>query len=153
LNAVGGFTGTVTLACGTLPAHFTCSISPTTVAYPSSTTAASVTIGTSSGTALLQAPSLGFRTEDIFVATALFFPGLGFLTFVGRFRRRVGSLLGRRTLLLLACLVSLGAAAGLSGCGSSGPNPNYVPVGSYTIPIVSTINSVSTTTNIAVTVD
>jgi len=158
LSAVGGYAGTVTFACGTLPAHFTCSIAPNSVTFPSSTNAALVTVGTSSGTAALVMPARpGSHIGDEIAAAVLFFPGFGFFAFLFGRRDPKTPKTGKthRLLLLFALIVSLGTAAGLSGCGSSAPspNPNFVPAGSYTIPIVYTANGTPTTVNLAVTVN
>ena len=148
-NPVGGFTGAVTFACGTLPTHFTCSVAPTSVTFPSATTSATVTVGTSSGTARLTPPRLGPQSAPGILAALLIFPGLGCLGFAAR-RRRLTGAYGRK-LLLLSAFLTFGAVLGLSGCGSS-TNPNFAPAGTYTVPIVISAGGSSSTVNLTVVV-
>ena len=144
LSAVGGYAGTVTFGCGTLPSpHFTCSVSPTSITYPSSTTTAAVTIGTS-GTARLDLPPLGPRFGGEIVAACIFLPCLGLIG-----RRRAAGVWTQRLLLLTVLGVLF---AGISGCGGNG-NSNLVPKGSYTVPVIVTASGTASTANIAVTVD
>jgi outer membrane lipase/esterase len=151
LNAVGGFTGTVTLACGTLPAHFSCTISPASITFPSSTTQANVTLGTNVATSLLKPPRMPGAQAMPGVFAALLFPGLGLLSFAVR-RRRVTGTRGFKPLLLVTCF-SLAAAFGLAGCGGSTARPaNDATPGTYTVPIVVTANSVVSTVNLSVNV-
>ena len=145
LNAVGGYSGTVTLACGTLPAHFTCGVAPASVTFPGTTTSATVTIGTAAASALLAPPQLGSRLAPQVYAAILLFPGLGMLGLVRRRKAMAGY---RRGLLMLCAFLSLGAALGLSGCAHS----NNAPSGTYTVPIVLTANSTSTNVNLTVIV-
>jgi phospholipase/lecithinase/hemolysin len=154
LTAVGGFTGTVGIACGALPSNFTCSVSPSSVTYPSTVNAATIIIGTGTGTSSLKLPYSGSHTFETALATALFLPGFGYLALVGRTRRRLQTALGRRSLLLLACFLALGAAAGLSGCGGVTPVPsNAAARGAYLVPVVVTVNGVATTYNVSVQVN
>jgi phospholipase/lecithinase/hemolysin len=145
LSAVGGYSGTATLACGTpLPTHFTCSITPTSVTFPGTITSATVTIGTNASTALLTPQTFTHSASQAFAAL-LFFPGLGTLAFLTR--RRGLTAACKPQLWMLLGLLTLGTLA-ISGCG---PN-NNAPAGSYTVPIVVTANSSSSTVNLTVIV-
>ena len=128
--AVGGYTGTFTLACGTLPAHFTCSLTSPTVTLSGASASDTVQITTDSTSAQLAPIHPESKGEGIALALLLF-TGLGATRRSFRFRR--GSL-GALTAFVM--LLSLGAAVTLTGCSSG--NSNDAPVGSYTIPISAT---------------
>ena len=142
LSPVGGYTGTVSLACGTLPAHVTCTFSTPSFGFmPASTTQTStLTISTKDMTAAMRSFHLGAGGE---VALA----GLPCLGLLALFRRR-----GVRGpgLMCFALLLSGGLVA-LSGCGGSGNN-NTTATGTYTVPVIVTTGASTSTLNIALTV-
>ena len=123
--ATGGYTGTFTLACGTLPAHFTCSFATPTVTLSGATASDSVQITTDSATARLAPVRPGSTTGGIALAFTLF---ASFASTRRRFRHRFSALSA------MVILLSVGAVAGLTGCGNSAPS-NDAPTGSYTVPI------------------
>ena len=142
LSPVGGYTGTVGLACGTLPAHVTCSFSTSSFTFTSSTTTqtSTLTISTKDMTTGMRQPfHLGAGGE---VALA----GLPCLGLLALFRRRNLQGIG---FMCLALLFSGGLIA-LNGCASS--SNNTTPTGTYTIPVIVTTGATTSTLNIALTV-
>lgn len=150
-TSVGGFSGPLTLACGTLPAHLSCSFSSTTytVPDPQTTTTGSpvtLTIATNAATALLLPVRPGAWTAPQVLSAAMVGPGLAGLLLLGLRRRRIG---GALALTVLVVLLTMGAALGLSGCGSN----NNAKAGTYTVPVTFTPSSGSAQTlNLTVTV-
>ena len=141
LTPVGGYTGTVTLACGTLPAHVTCSFSPASFTFTASTATqtSTLTIATKDMTTGLSKPfHFGPGTETVLAGL----PCLGLLALFRR--RRMGSL----GVMCVALVMSCGLVA-LGGCGGSN---NTTPSGTYTVPVIVTMGGSSTTLNIALTV-
>ncbi len=131
----GGFAGTLTLACGTLPNDATCTFAPASVTLAGSPVTSTLTIGTGSFAALsIPAPlDPSFRSRQ--TSLAILLPG-SLLALLG-FSRRRGSPL-RTPLLLLLAAVGLGALSGLSGCGgssNSNSGANATPAGSYTVTV------------------
>ena len=132
--SVGGYDGTVTLACGTLPAHLSCAFSATTLTLGS--TAASpvtLTIATNASAALAQPERPGVRSVPAVLSATLLFPGFATLAFFGLRRRRDAFASLRLTAVLV--LLAAGAAVGLTGCGSSSQNAAR---GTYTVPVTFT---------------
>lgn len=145
LTPVGGISGTATFACGPLPAHFTCSFNPASIAIPGTNApvTTTVTIGTS-GSASLEMMRPGASASRIVYAFAL--PAFGLVGF-GAMRRRRKSLRG--TFLMAAVFAIFGAGAlGLTGCGSG----NDVRKGSYPVSAIATLNGVTSTAVIQVNV-
>ena len=145
VSAVGGFSGTVSFACGTLPAHFSCTFTPASGTLNATTPTGSVSlnIGTArSATSSLLSP---FKRGDETMLAFLVLPFGGLLGFAGTRRR------GRRSLplLVLLGLLSAGAAAGLSGCAAE--NITAAP-GTYTIPVNVTAAGATTILNLKVIV-
>jgi hypothetical protein len=149
----GGFTGTVALTCavtytgtGSATAPPTCSLNPSSVSVSNGGTATStLTINTTASTSALNT-SLGRTT----FALAGSFAGALLLLLAPR---------RRKSLLHLACLLVLatfGALAGCSGGGNSNPtttnNTTPTTLGSYNVAITATSGSVTTTTNLPLTV-
>ncbi len=147
---VGGFSGTITPSCGTLPSYFTCTITnaPITVSTAGATTYATIVLGTSvTTTSAVHSP---FGRASAVQYALLLSPSM----LVALRRRRTG--VGLLTLLVLPA-----ALMGVSGCGGSGgASITGGPVavthtaapGLYTIPIVGTAsNGATATTNFVVT--
>jgi hypothetical protein len=132
LTPTGGYTGTVSFTCGTLPTNASCTFAPTSVVITSSTTTATdtLTVNTTTATkaAMLSAPVFFGRRSAALFAVTLGLPGLVFFGFKGR------KPLHRLLILALFCVAILGLGA-LSGCGSSA-NSTTVKPGSYTVPVV-----------------
>ena len=148
LNPVGGYTGTATFACGTLPVHISCTFSPTSVTLSGNTQqTTTLTINTMVAYGALT-PIHPSRSNgmEVFSAFALF-PCLGFVGLTALRRR---NLVARNIGLMALFVILSGAAiAGLTGCGG---NPNDAATGSYTIPVMVTANGTTTTTNLTVVV-
>jgi hypothetical protein len=143
-NPLGGYTGTTTVACGTLPAHVSCSFSSSTLTFTGNNTPQTVqlTLNADTMTARLVRTNLNHAPGDLVLAAGSF-PFLVLLSLAGIRRRRsalrmAGSAL---TVLLLSA-----AAVGMTGCSG---DPNAAASGSYTIPVSVTSNG--TTTSITLT--
>ncbi len=143
---VGGYTGTVTFSCGTLPSAAACTFAPTSLALSGNNVAQSTTLTiTTSLTAMLeQLP--GQRMIPGIVLAIVLLP----LSLTRRILR--GRRAGRGLLVVLMMLASLGAVAGLSGCGSSGPTTITTPVGTYSLTVTASAASGSSTLTIPITV-
>jgi hypothetical protein len=140
---VGGYTGTVTFACGTLPTAASCNFAPASLTFTGNNTVAvtTLTFGTSTAVAALESLSTRATMSPVFAALLLL--PLGF-----KLRRKLmcsGALL---SLLVLA------SAAGLGGCGSSrkSPTPVTTPAGTYTVPVTITAGTAVSTLNVSVIV-
>ena len=137
LTAANGFSGNISLACTGLPANATCAISPPSFAAASgSTTPFTVTVQTKAtvSASLLQR----FGLTSAFAAVLVLLP------ISGRSRRSFAC----RTLLVLLLAVT----PVFSGCGGSSsggnpvtPTPATVAPGSYTLQIVATSGTTTTT--------
>ena len=147
LTPVGGFTGTVTMACGTLPSpDLSCTFAPSSLTFTGTNAVqtSTLTVGTKASAELLLPglPESHVRPGISFGFIA--FPALGMLTLLRR--RRSG---GRVITLVGIALLSVGAAFAVNGC-SGGGNGNQASPGTYTIPVA--ITSSGTTTNLSVSV-
>ncbi|MEG9438136.1 Ig-like domain repeat protein [Edaphobacter sp. HDX4] len=102
---VGGFTGTVTFGCGSLPVGVTCTFAPATL--------------TADGSNKVQTSQLTITTQRL-VSANFFLPGalLGGLLFWQRRRFNL------RKAHVLMVVLAAGAMIGMVGCGSSGPQTN-----------------------------
>jgi hypothetical protein len=140
LTTVGGYSGTITFACGTLPSKVTCTFSPATVTLAGATLSSTLTIGTGSLSASLVRPTLGKSRHDEIVSAATAFLPAALLGLLVAFRRK--KLNGLRSLAMVLLLTSLGTAALLtSGCGNSSATAggaNATPAGAYTVPVTVT---------------
>lgn len=148
VTPMGAYTGSLNFSCGMLPANASCAFAPATLSFSASTTAQTTTLtfNTKNATSALlrsgERPGGVERFSQVFAAS-LFLP-LGLLGLAARRRR---SLL-RASLLMLVFGLSLGSLC-LIGCGGSTPT---VAAGSYTVPVVATVNGTTTTLNLNVTV-
>ena len=154
-----GYTGTLTLSCGTLPAHLACSFSSPTLPVVSSVTTmiagVTLTIATNASAALDLPASPGAWSAPAVFSATLLCPLCGGLGLFGLRRRRTalrGSRQSSLWLLAASLLLATGATLGLSGCGSS----NNAAPGTYTVPVVFTPSATSSgsaqTLNVTVTV-
>jgi hypothetical protein len=137
----GGYSGLISLSCGTLPSKATCTFAPASVTLAGSPLSSTLTISTGSLSADLIMPILktGGHVE-VFSASAALFPAilLGLLLPLRRKQLRKWTGL---TVLLLA--TSLGVIAGMTtGCSNSGTTSsngaNATPAGAYSIPVTIT---------------
>jgi hypothetical protein len=140
---VGGYTGTVTFACGTLPTGASCLFAPASLTFTGNNTAAGTTLtfGTVTTVAALE-PQPGRKTMSPVFAALLLLP-LGF-----QLRRKL-----IRGGIVLSLLV-LASVAGLGGCSSSPKSPTTVTTaaGSYTVPVTITAGTAVSTLNVSVIV-
>jgi hypothetical protein len=153
---VGGFTGTVTFACGTLPTSASCAFAPTTLAFTATSTAqtTTLTINTKAATtsSLRSLPGLPFAPQ--IVAAILLLP----LGLTRRLLRAAGkgSSWTRSMLLLAIAVVGTAALLGLSGCVGSGNSATgstgTTPVGTYTVPLTATSGSTTVPLSLQLTV-
>jgi hypothetical protein len=149
LTPVGGFTGTVNFACGTLPSKVTCVFAPASLTVSSASAQnTTLTIGTT-GTAAASLRHGPGRTLLPEILVAMILLPLGFTRRILR-ARKAGSpwLLG----LLLLTTASLAAAGmlGLAGCGGS--SKSSTPAGVYSIPINVTSGGTTVPLNLSITV-
>jgi hypothetical protein len=132
VSPVGGYAGTVSFSCGTLPSQAACSFSPASVTpsggSPASTT---MTITTGTSSAMLNPER---RSSPWFPAGGLAMAGVIGLAFapkrIWRFNQQWR---GFCWTLLLASLSLL--ASGCGGGGSSSPSNPGTPAGSYTVSV------------------
>jgi hypothetical protein len=130
---VGGFAGTLTFACGALPSDASCVFAPTTLTFAeASNTPQSSTLTLSTALikhALLQRTP---RRPNLPLDSAIFTAFLLLPFGLTRRARQARANLKPWTLALLLVL-SLGAVASLTGCGSNGPATT--PAGTYSVPV------------------
>ena len=121
VTPAGGYAGSIALTCGSLPAQASCVISPASLTFTSSSSAA-------------QSAAVKISTSSKTPATAalLLFPlgGLGMLFALRRRRSHPG-------LLLLLLILSGAGLFGFTGCGGGSGSSNNTPVGTY--PVVITV--------------
>ena len=143
---VGGYTGTVSFACGTLPAAATCTFAPATLNFTGTNTAqtSTLTFSTLSPMGRREAGALGSRFMAMTLALLLL-P-------LGKMRRRLNALQRAAVLSLVVFAGALGMAS-LTGCGSGSPTAAATtPPGSYTVPVVITASGATSTINLNITV-
>ena len=133
VSPVGGYTGTVSFSCGTLPSQAACSFSPSSVTpsggSPASTT---MTLTTQSSSATLN-PDQRSR-PPWFPAGGLALAGVLGLAFAPRKMVRLNQKL--RGLCWVLLLVSLSLmASGCGGGGNNSPSNPGTPAGSYTVSV------------------
>lgn len=138
VTPAGGFNGTVSITCGSLPAYAACntgSTPPVTFSTPQKFTISVTTNGSATAS---PAALLAFGTSGPALVAAAF--GLLGLILLRSLNRR-----GRLNpgLLALALTLSLGSVLGLSGCGDSG---HKTAPGTYAIPLTVTPSTGSATT-------
>jgi endo-1,4-beta-xylanase len=149
LTPVGGYSGTVTLACGTLPlTNMNCSFLPSSLTFTGTNViqTSTLTVGTTAHAAL-QHPVLPGSNSALPVALGFAaFPFVGFMSLFGRGRSNARKLL----LLLVFAVVSFTGICAISGCGGSSSN-NATP-GSYVVPVTVTAGGVTSNLNLIVVV-
>ena len=150
LTAVGGYSGTITMACANLPSGSTCSFQPPTVTVNAATSPVTVAMTIQhSGTSTTA--SLGTRStilHDSTLAAIFWIPGLFASALIGRKRK----LLFQARFLLLLLLVG-GVFGGLTGCGTS--SYTVIPQAVQTTPfqvMVTGTGNVTQTISLTVTV-
>ncbi len=162
VQPVFGFSSNVAVACGTLPAHLSCSFVTSALTSASGGYSTNLTIATNVAVGALELPARpgswpsswpssrpgsrpGAHTaqEPRTWLALLLFPSLGGLFWSAKRRRGLPSLLGLAVLLAIS-------AGGLAGCGSSSDN---AAAGTYTVPVIFTATGAATqTVNLSVTI-
>jgi len=146
VTPLGGYIGTATYSCYSLPADMTCTFAPPTSTFTSTITTATTTLTISTSgtsTARLEAPRLPGKEHSLpaipFMAICL--PG-SLLVLFGLRKRKHMLLWQRRLMVLAIMLAGLAGIAGITGCGSGSPNAGHTPAGTYTIEIQITAGTV-----------
>lgn len=138
-SPVGGFTGTISFACSSLPAEAACNFSPGSLTADGSNTGAKATLTiTTNGSPAASAawsPATGASAAPL-LAGIFFVPG--FLACLACERRRPRT---RSRLWLLPLLLVMAAFFGVVGCGST---PQVAP-GSYHVTVTATPSPGATT--------
>lgn len=143
---VGGYAGTVTFACGTLPAGASCTFNPTTLNFTGTNVAASTTLtfATTTTTSGFLQSLPGNRALGGILAALLLMPFA---------LRRKQFAVRCRLLLLLAVVSGSMLMLGLGGC-SGGTHPTTVTTapGVYVVPVTVTAGTAVSTVNLSITV-
>ena len=127
LQPTFGFNAPITGACGTLPAHMSCSFAMPNIVTSTGATTVSLTINTNTATAALQVPNRpGSRGNSELYLGFLLFPALGGLW---RGRRGKGS---RIAAVSIAGAFLAMLTMGMAGCGGSS---NNTARGTYVVPV------------------
>jgi hypothetical protein len=127
----GGYTGTLTFACGTLPSKATCTFNPATVVVGAAAVSTTLSIGTGGASTSAALPKAFDMHGAIYAGV--------FLGLLG-FARRKRLIKSAGLLVALVCLAGLGA---ITGCGGNNApsTANDTPAGSYTISVTGTATS------------
>jgi pimeloyl-ACP methyl ester carboxylesterase len=150
INAANGFTGQVTFGCMGAPLEAICSVNPTSAAVSGSQIPFTVTVATTSNSAL--PPDL-LRTE--------FWHGLEYLTLILmlvvlgnllRERKLRASMLAALLVVVLVGLTSCGGGTG-SSYGSNPTGSSGTPAGTYTITVTGSFGAVTRTIALTLTVN
>ncbi len=142
LTPQGGFQGTVTFSCGTLPADFSCDFAAPSVTF--SGTGGALTNKLTINSAVVPAASASISGGDPLrklPAMTFWFPAFAGLLACGRHKRHDGHR-NRLWMLCLLCAWFAGAAA-MSACGGG---RHEAPDGTYNIPIILTSPGLTTQT-------
>ncbi len=139
----GVYPGAVNFTATGLPLGATAIFSPASIAADGGAQTVTLTVQTATGVPQAIAPQ---SRRNGLIAFALFF-----LPLAGTRRmRRAAQRLGRRTCLALFLLLSLGAVAGLTGCG--GGNSSFGHAQNYNITVTVTSGAVQHTSNVTLQV-
>jgi hypothetical protein len=143
---VTSFPAAITFSLSGLPAGYTYNFSPSTIAAGSGSTAVTLTIHAPLITAITRPASGSFLP-----CMAPFSLALLLLPFAGRMRK-AGKRFGRMLSVMLLLGMSLVAAAGLSGCGSTSGFFGQAQK-SYAVTVIATSGALSHATNVTLTVE
>ena len=146
LTPAGGYTGTVALSCGALPAHVSCSFAPGSVAIASGASSATslLTVSTNAANPALSAEPISPASRGSSQLALGFASSLLVLSAFGpRKRKRLAAI------LFAACFLMV-LTAGLTGCGTT---DNRATPGTYSVSIVlQPAGEAAVTTNLTVVV-
>ena len=138
VTPAGGFNGSVSITCGSLPAYAACNTGSTPPVTFSTAQKFTITVTTNGSSSATPAALLAFGPSGSALAAA----GLGLLGLVLlRSLNRRGRL--NPGLLALVATLSLASVLGLSGCGDAS---HKTPPGTYMIPLTITPSTGSATT-------
>jgi uncharacterized repeat protein (TIGR03803 family) len=145
VTPTGGYTGTVTFSCGTLPTNVTCTFVPPslTLTAGSGPVTDTLTIHTGPAQSVTLSPSSPLTTSGIYLGMFLWLPG-SLMGLCGLFRRNRKPFCVRSLLILAIVCLGLAGLGTLTGCGG-GPNQD-ARAGTYTIPVTLTLASGTTQT-------
>ncbi|MFY9559032.1 MAG: choice-of-anchor D domain-containing protein [Terriglobales bacterium] len=142
VTPTNGFQGTITLSCGGLPSHSTCSFAPITLQADGSNTAMASVVTISTGVGNVAAVQRAAGSMFLAVTTGAFSTGLlGLVLFPVARRNRDSQ--SRRAKLIRLVLVAIILCGGLVGCGSLGGQSHATPPGNYTVTVTATSTGVS----------
>lgn len=152
ITPTGGYSGTVTFSCGTLPAHVSCTFAPPSLTFAAGGGAQTdtLTINTAASTNATAVSLMNSdRSGSVFPAMLLWLPGsLGALA--GVFRRKLKRHVARRLWVIAILCLGLAAVGVGTGCGGSSKDAK---AGTYSIPVKITLaNGSSQTVDATVTV-
>jgi hypothetical protein len=142
----GGYSGTITFACGTLPADASCTFAPPTLTFTSSSSAqtSTLTFSTKATTSAALTHGPGKIYAPGILAALLLLP----LSFRKRLRRLSVGRVWTASLLLLFTITAAAGLLGITGCGASGSNST--PAGTYSVPV--TITAGTSTSSLSLTI-
>ena len=139
VTPAGGFSGSVTITCGSLPTYAACNTGSTPPVTFSTAKNFTITITTNGSTTATPAALLAVGTSGpALLGASLSLLGLVLLRTLSR-RGRLNP-----GLLALIAMLSLASVLGLSGCGGSG---HKTASGTYTIPLTITPSTGSAVTS------
>jgi Protein of unknown function (DUF1573) len=149
LAGISASSGTLALSCTGVPQNATCALNPTSVVISGSGTS-SATLSIATGVAAATAKNSGFPWKLAAPVLAVLAP----LGWMGLRRRKLAGL----ALLLLAASLLVPAGCGVSasggsgGAGGGGGGQNATPPGNYVIAIAATMDNISHSATVNLTV-
>jgi hypothetical protein len=129
------YAGTITMACSGLPAHSSCSFSPSSISANGCSTTNTVALSILTQQASPAVASLGTGGRGLW-ATLSVIPGLGLALLIGLRRRRIPMRYGQ----LWMALALLVAASGMIACNNA-QSVAATPSGNYNITVTATGSS------------
>lgn len=148
LTPAGGYSGSATFSCGSLPAHLSCTFAPATLTFTGTGSAQTSTLTISTNaTASFSLPAGPHGNSSLPIWAGVIFPGFGLLGLAG-IRRRAGPAAHWIQLSLVLIFFS-GALVGLSGCGGGS---STAAQGTYPVTVTTTAGSTTSTTTLTVVV-
>jgi hypothetical protein len=151
INSAGGtFASTVSLSCGQLPSHATCSLSPSSAKPGTKGTSVTVTIATNGSSSSFAAARS--QNATFAYATWIQFQGMGLLGFAmlgARFGRKKWLTAVSLALILLLLCFAVGCAG---GTGIAQQDTKNTPAGTYTVSVTGTSGTLKHSVNLTLIV-
>lgn len=143
---VGGYTGTVTFACGKLPSSASCTFAPSSLTFSGNNAVASTTLTfpTTATTALLERLPGATTLCGVFAAFLI-------MPIMVRKDRKRTAVRSVAWLLLIGGSLSVLGLSGCGGGGSKSPTTITTAPGTYTVPVTITAGPATSTLNLSVT--